>query len=51
MAALIDYCESGEDHDKKPLQFPLEFLDSTIHVGFYSRLRKINPESSFSVIG
>ena len=51
MAALIDYCEGGEDHDKKPLQFPLNFLDSTIDVGFYSRLRKINPESSFSVIG
>jgi sarcosine oxidase subunit beta len=51
MAALIDYCEGGEDHDKNPLQFSLNYLEKRIDVGFYSRLREINPESSFSVIG
>lgn len=51
MAALIDYCEGGADHDKNPLQFPLKYVDGSIDVGFYSRLREINPESSFSVIG
>jgi sarcosine oxidase subunit beta len=51
MAALIDYCEGGADHDKDPLQFPLKYVDGNIDVGFYSRLREINPESSFSVIG
>jgi len=51
MAALIDYCEAGGDHDRTPLEFPLAYLDASIDVGFYSRLREINPESSFSVIG
>jgi sarcosine oxidase subunit beta len=51
MAALIDYCEDGADHDKNPLHFPLSYIDSSIDVGFYSRLREINSESSFSVIG
>jgi len=51
MAALIDYCEGGADHDKEPMQFPLHYVDASIDTGFYSRLRKINPESSFSVIG
>jgi sarcosine oxidase subunit beta len=51
MATLIDYCEGGADHDKNPLQFRLSYTDASIDVGFYSRLREINPESSFSVIG
>jgi sarcosine oxidase subunit beta len=51
MAALIDYCEGGGNHDRNPLQFPLHYVDSSIDVGFYSRLRQINPNSSFSVIG
>lgn len=51
MAALIDYCEGGGDHDDSPLQFNLAYIDSSIDVGFYSRLREVNPESSFSVIG
>ena len=51
MAALIEHCEGGEDHDRNPLQFPLHYVDGSIDVGFYSRLREINPESSFSVIG
>ena len=42
---------SLDDHDRDPLQFPLHYVDGTIDVGFYSRLREINPESSFSVIG
>ena len=51
MAALVNYCESGEDHDSKPLQFRLPYLERDIDVGFYSRKRKINKESSFSVLG
>lgn len=51
MAALIDYCESGGDHDTAPLQFHLPRIDRTMDVGFYSRRRAINPESSFSVLG
>ncbi|NOD97310.1 FAD-dependent oxidoreductase [Ruegeria sp. HKCCD6228] len=51
MAALIDYCENGADHDAKPLQFELPYIKRTIDVGFYSRKRPINEESSFSVLG
>ncbi len=51
MAALIEYCENGNDHDETPLQFTLPYLQRDIDVGFYSRNRKINEESSFSVLG
>lgn len=51
MAALIAYCEGGADHDANPLAFELPYLARTIDVGFYSRKREINQESSFSVLG
>lgn len=51
MAALVRYCEGGGDHDKDPLQFTLPYLNRQIDVGFYSRKRPINTESSFSVLG
>ena len=51
MAALIDYCEQGNDHDTSPLMFRLEHIDHEVNVGFFSRKREINKESSFSVLG
>ncbi len=51
MAALVAYCEDGNDHDDEPLQFMLPYIQRTINVGFYSRKRPINQESSFSVLG
>lgn len=51
MAALVEYCENGNDHDSKPLSFTLPYLQRDIDVGFYSRKRAINEESSFSVLG
>lgn len=51
MAALIDYCEQGNDHDASPLSFELPYIGRSIDVGFYSRRRPINKESSFSVLG
>ncbi|SMO88226.1 NAD(P)/FAD-dependent oxidoreductase [Ruegeria faecimaris] len=51
MTALIGYCEDGADHDSAPLQFELPYIGRTIDVGFYSRKRPINKESSFSVLG
>jgi sarcosine oxidase subunit beta len=51
MTALIDYCEGGHDHDAKPLSLRLPYTGREIDVGFYSRKREINPESSFSVLG
>ena len=51
MAALVDYCEAGGDHDTAPLRFTLPYIGREIDVGFYSRKREINTESSFSVLG
>lgn len=51
MAALVGYCEDGNDHDASPLQFHLPYMGRTMDVGFYSRRREINTESSFSVLG
>ncbi|WP_170390845.1 NAD(P)/FAD-dependent oxidoreductase [Ruegeria arenilitoris] len=51
MAALVEYCEGGADHDAQPLQFELPHIKRTIDAGFYSRKRPINEESSFSVLG
>ena len=51
MAALIDYCETGADHDAAPLHYTLPYIQREINVGFYSRQRDINNESSFSVLG
>ena len=51
MAALVEYCEAGNDHDATPLQFDLPRVGRSIDVGFYSRKREVNEESSFSVLG
>ena len=51
MAALIDYAESGNDHDANPLQYRLPNMDFTLDLRFCSRKREINRESSFSVVG
>ena len=51
MTALIEACENGHDHDRDPLTFRLEHIDSEISLGAFSRNREINQDSSFSVIG
>ena len=51
MSELIAACETGRDHDKEPFQFKLRYLGRTINVGFFSRKREINTDSSFSVNG
>ncbi len=51
MAALVDYCEAGNDHDAEPLQLPLPRSGYALNVGFFSRRRRINADSSFSVLG
>jgi len=51
MAELITQCENGKDHDQDPIIFHLEKMDRDIDMKFYSRLREINQESSFSVLG
>jgi len=51
MAELIDACQKGLNHDKEPLQFQMNYTGRTIDVGFFSRKREINTNSSFSVNG
>lgn len=51
MSELINYCEKGNDHDKKPYQYKMKYIDHTLNIGFFSRNREINQDSSFSVIG
>lgn len=51
MAELIKACESGHDHDRDPVKFRMHYTKRVCDIGFYSRLREINKDSSFSVIG
>ncbi len=51
MAELIDACENGHDHDADPVQVKCRYINHTLNGGFYSRLREINEESSFSQTG
>jgi sarcosine oxidase subunit beta len=51
MAELIDYVQSGNDHDEKPLRFRLRHHSTSIDLRSFSRLRALNEGSSFSVLG
>lgn len=51
MADLVEACEAGHDHDRNPLKFKLKHINREVSIGFYSRLREINQNSSFSVLG
>ena len=51
MAELIEAVEGGRDHDADPVRLTLPYVGREIDLGFYSRKRPINEESSFSVLG
>jgi len=51
MAELIDACEKGHDHEKDPVKVKSVYTGLELNMGFYSRNREINPNSSFSVNG
>lgn len=51
MAALIDHCEAGGDHDNAPHVFRMPYTGFDLDLGFFSRKRAINTDSSFSVLG
>lgn len=51
MAELIEACQEGHDHDLDPVKVNLYHISRTVNIGFYSRLREINKESSFTVLG
>jgi sarcosine oxidase subunit beta len=51
MAALITACEEGHDHDRDPVTVTGRYTGLSLDVGFYSRNRRVNRDSSFSVLG
>lgn len=51
MGELIDAVEKGHDHDNDPVQVKTIYTGLELNMGFYSRNREINMNSSFSVNG
>lgn len=51
MAELIDAERKGQDHDKDPVVFDMHYTGRPLNVGFFSRKREINQDSTFSVLG
>lgn len=51
MATLIDRVEQGADHDGDPVKVHTRYTGLELDMGFYSRRRAINPDSSYSVNG
>ena len=51
MTKLIEACENGQNHDKESVKLDLKYINREIDIGFYSRNRTINSESSMSVLG
>jgi sarcosine oxidase subunit beta len=51
MAELIGSCENGYDHDREPVKLTGPYTGHVLNAGFYSRLRELQTDSSFSVAG
>jgi sarcosine oxidase, subunit beta len=51
VAELIEACERGHDHDADPVIVRARYTGADLNMGMYSRLRAIDPGSSFSVMG
>lgn len=51
MAELIVACQNGYEHDNDPLKVKGPYTGLTINMGSFSRLRRVNPDSTFTVRG
>jgi hypothetical protein len=51
MFKLISEVEAGVDHDNNPVEIVGEYTGHKINIGTYSRKRKINENSSGTVMG
>lgn len=51
MAQLIHEVEQGRDNDTDPVRIACKYSDGELDAGAYSRLRTVNSDSSFSVLG
>ena len=50
VAAIIDACESGHDHDREPAEFVLPHQRQTVRLEYYSRHRTIAPTAPRNAI-
>ncbi len=51
LSHIIDACENGHDHDRRPVEVKLPNIDFALDTGIFSRNRDIIAGSSFSVLG
>ena len=51
MGDLIEAVEAGHDHDSDPLVVKGRYSGVELDIGFFSRNREVNPNSSMSVHG
>ncbi|HUA03309.1 MAG TPA: FAD-dependent oxidoreductase [Solirubrobacteraceae bacterium] len=51
MAELIERVEQGHNHDGDPVRVTCRYTGASLDLSFYSRLREINQNSSYSVNG
>jgi sarcosine oxidase subunit beta len=51
LTAIVDACENGRDHDSVPVRLRLPRTGHEVDLSHYSRRRRINSDSSFSVMG
>ena len=51
MARLIDYCESGNNHDEKPYRFPFAYTRGSVDVSAFSRRRSVDRKATEGVLG
>ncbi len=51
MTQIIENCEAGNDHDENPTSMELTNIGWTLPLSTFSRNRKVNKDSSFSVLG
>jgi sarcosine oxidase subunit beta len=50
VAALIDACEAGHDHDREPVLFTTPHRSRSLSLKYYSRLREIAPDAPHNAI-
>lgn len=51
MLTILTACESGRDHDRDPVIWTTPVTKLDVNLGHYSRLRAVNQDSSYSVLG
>jgi len=50
VAAIIEACESGHDHDRQPVAFVTPHQRRRLSLGYYSRRRRVGPDAPRNVI-